>query len=560
MLSLIRTVIIVVGLMGTGFGAMARALAAQSKDTGPPTGSISGRITVDGTPAANVVVALMPSERDPIMNQPVARSTTDTEGRFQLLHIPEGRFNILPLAPTLAPDNLSEFNPQGRVVTLTNGETVDDITITLRHGGVITGRVTDANGRPRIQERIALMRVDENGRTQSYYSANYAIFSTDDRGVYRIYGLPPGRYKVSAGVETGRNIPRMGQGNTYYARTFHPGTADEAKADIIEVTTGGEATGIDIPLGRPEKAYAASGRIVDAETGKPVANQRLAYSAIRSDSNSIMGPVYGGNADEQGRFRIEGIVPGRYVAVIINESSTEVYSSPAAFQITDADVANVEIKTHHGSSISGVVVVEGTDNPEIVSRLSALQLAAHVQAEQPDMEFAPPIKINPDGSFRAGGFRPGKARFYLTGYPRPTGFTLLRVERDGVEQQDGLEIGVGETISGVKVVIAYGTGKLIGLVKTAEGNLPAGMRMFVTAQRSGADNHPQNPLQTLVDERGRFIFEGLLPGEYEITLVATSIGPGRQSPRPRETKQRVTVSNGAETEVTLMLEMESKNN
>jgi hypothetical protein len=560
MQSLIRTTIIIVALSGVCLMVMARPLSPQAKDASPSSGSVSGRITVEGTPAANIVVLLMPSDRNPYVEQPVARSTTDTEGKFQLIHIPAGRFYILTLAPTLAPDNVGDFNPQGRVITLTNGESVDGITITLRRGGVITGRVTDANGRPRIQERITLIRLDENGRGQPFYSTNYSIFLTDDRGVYRIYGLPPGHYKVSAGVDTGRNMPRMGQGNTYYSRTFHPGTADEAKANVIEVTTGGEATGIDIPLGRPEKAYTASGRIVDADTGKPVANLRYGYSSVRNEGHTITGLAHGGNADEQGRFRIEGIVPGRYVALVITEGSTELYSDTAAFQITDEDVTNLEIKTHHGSSISGIVVIEGMDSEGFASRLSELQLSTHIRSEQLSLGFGSPLKINSDGSFRVTGLRPGIADFNISDYPRPKGFTLLRVERDGVEQPVGLEIGAGETISGVKLVLTYGTGKIIGFVKIEGGSLPAGMRMIVTAQRTGADNHPQYRPQTDVDERGRFVFEGLLSGEYEISAGALFTGVGRPPTRLRENKQRVTVSNGTETEITLVLEMETKNN
>ena len=112
----------------------------------------------------------------------------------------------------------------------------------------------------------------------------------------------------------------------------------------------------------------------------------------------------------------------------------------------------------------------------------------------------------------------------------------------------------------MKLVVGYGTGKVIGQIKIEGGSLPAGMRLVVMAHRVGGDNFQGNRWQADADERGRFIIEGLLPGDYEISAGTSFTGPGRSSPRLRETKQRVTVSNGAESEVTLVLEMETKNN
>src|SRR5207244_12335072 len=67
---------------------------------------------------------------------------------------------------------------------------------------VITGRVTDAENKPVVEERVSLQSVDENGapsRFGVFSSPNDQMYQTDDRGIYRIYGLPAGRYKVSVG-------------------------------------------------------------------------------------------------------------------------------------------------------------------------------------------------------------------------------------------------------------------------------------------------------------------------------------------------------------------------
>jgi hypothetical protein len=66
---------------------------------------------------------------------------------------------------------------------------------------------------------------------------------TDDRGIYRIYGVAPGRYRVSAGVSDDDTYPSIRTGRVSYRRTYYPDAPDAADAKIVEVTAGGEAPG-----------------------------------------------------------------------------------------------------------------------------------------------------------------------------------------------------------------------------------------------------------------------------------------------------------------------------
>lgn len=92
---------------------------------------------------------------------------------------------------------------QGRIVNLGADDAVEGIDFKLTRGGVIRGRVMDAGGLPVIEERISLTQVDEKGAAVPAANpvwANYMMYTTDDRGVYRLYGLSPGRYKVNSGA------------------------------------------------------------------------------------------------------------------------------------------------------------------------------------------------------------------------------------------------------------------------------------------------------------------------------------------------------------------------
>ena len=143
-------------------------------------------------------------------------------------------------------------------------------------------------------------------------------------------------------------------------------------------------------------------------------------------------------------------------------------------------------------------------------------------------------------------------------YPAPKGLALLRVERDGVEQKNGIEVGSGEEISGVKVVFAYGTGAIRGQVKVEGGDIPAAAMMFLNIRRAGT-NQPLNMRNPTPDSRGRFLIDGLLPGEYELSLLfQTRRAPPVAGGPPiisKDVKQTVTVTNGTESQVTMLVDL-----
>jgi hypothetical protein len=118
------------------------------------------------------------------------------------------------------------------------------------------------------------------------------------------------------------------------------------------------------------------------------------------------------------------------------------------------------------------------------------------------------------GSFRLAPVQPGKAYFYAD--PSDDGFWLKRVELDGTIIPDGLEIGPGENLSNVRVIVGYGSLKLRGEVKVIGGDLPPHIRISVSIHRV---NVPRSgDLQSASDERGRFVFSNLIPGEYEVQM------------------------------------------
>jgi hypothetical protein len=555
MSSLTRTAALVAAMIVAQAVNEYACFPVQANQNKEPTGSISGRVTLADKPVSGVNVMLVPGEINAPVTKPIAKATTNEEGNFQLTRVPAGSYVLQTFTPAFVAPNDSR-RAQGKAINLNDGETVEGIDIALTRGGVITGRIADAEGQPLIQETVRLLALDERDQKIPVYLPYSSLYSTDDRGIYRLFGVPPGRYIVSAGTDTAQNYPRMGLGNTYYPLTYHPNVTDQARASVIEVRSGGEATGIDITLGRVARAYAASGRLINADTGKPVAGMNFGYGSLQPNGNGFgLSSTTSSTSNSRGEFRLEGIMPGRYAAFAASMEETDFYSDPVPFQITDADVTGLEIKVQRGSSVSGVVIIEGGSDQDAAPKLSELGIGVAVSSPSLTTPRSNLANLGADGGFRAKGLRPGNAHFFLTTYPPPKGLELLRVERGGVEQPGGVEIRAGEEVSGVRVVLGYATGIIRGQVNV-EGGVPEGTRLAVSIFR--ADGKPLKTTRASPDKRGRFTFEALWPGDYDISVTLLATVPGGRQLRPRSVKQTVSVTNGTETQVTLVVNLDEK--
>ncbi len=452
------------------------------------------------------------------------------------------------------------FEPEGKSLNLADGEIVENFDLELRRGGVITGRVVDSEGHPLVEERVLLLKLDNNGKPGSFYFENlYEINSTDDRGIYRIYGLPEGRYLVSVGVFQGEGSIAIQSNPTYYPRTFHPNVTSVSDAKVIEVSEGTEVSSVNITVAEARKAYDVYGRVVNAETGQGVAQAWISYSAVSADGRGTGGGgSKGERSDKNGEFHLRGVLPGKFALLAEGDQDSEFYSDPVICEVNNSDVRGVEIKVRQGGSISGVVVIEGTNDPAILNKLSKIQAAVNNRSDQmrgPSRR----ITINPDGSFRAKGVRPGKNVFAMVFNPELQGLRMSRVERDGipVPQREGIEVGPGEQVSNVRLVYNYGILVIRGEVKIVGGTLPKNVGLYV---RSSRINMPPSNGSN-IDARGQFMIENLSPGEYELSLFHYISSPGEEQVDEHllkaisQVKQRVIVTTDNQPQVTLVLDL-----
>jgi protocatechuate 3,4-dioxygenase beta subunit len=574
-------------------------------DNRPRTASISGRITIAGKPAANAKVAVTEVKGSNVLgNQDLSTAIaglnagedysalTDADGRYRVSSLPEGKYDVRAQLGSCVREKQSPNRSLVESMSLNEGESRENVDFALVRGGVITGRVTDSNGRPMIARVISLKIIDEQGRKEEARNhldmqnmmTAMEMFQTDDRGVYRIFGLRAGRYLVSAGGDSNMAIVTGAGGD--YPRTWHPDTTDENQAKVIEVNAGGEATGVDIGLGVAKKAYEALGRVVDDETGKPIAGIGVICVKTKGADEAIASGGFGGNTrtDEQGNFRLNGLTPGQYQVgladfqSLLTGGSGDFYSDGAKFEIHGADMAGVEIRTKRGATISGVAVIEDADQSAKSSLSQTMIMAQSMPSPPPgspnevdDNAIASVMmpassRIGSDGSFILKGVRPGKVSiqaFSLTG----RGLMIMRIERGGIDMSEGIVVTGREEISGLRIVFGKGSGVIRGQVIVTGGELPKGWRMTVMAhgeKAAGGFNFGGSGGSAEVDGKGRFVIEGLLPGEYQLMLMARpEFNPNSPSPpvdnMPAPVTQKVIVTKGQETQVTMTLDLSKKN-
>lgn len=304
--------------------------------------------------------------------------------------------------------------------------------------------------------------------------------------------------------------------------------------------------------------YSATGRVIDAITAQPIAGVRFVYGQPANNTNNggFVNFEFG-QTNSVGEFKLQHLKPGHYALYIASSlDRSDLYSDVLSFDVVDADVANLEVRAHHGSKLSGFVVPAGVTSATALAGLSSVKVVAAVPSiGNLRVGIANVTAISQDGSFQFTGLRPGRAFINLKADNESlNGLSILRIERNGGELKQGIEIKSGEDILDLRIMIADGTGVIRGEVKVVGGNLPAGARMVasITNQLRFANGYAH------VDENGRFVISGLAAGKYELTLNTYSPAP-RQAVRLLPTvKQTVNVTDANESSVVFTLTLANR--
>jgi hypothetical protein len=569
-----------------------------ARDARAAVAPINGRVVGDaGEPLAGVSVYVLPQA--PGQQRSPRVVTADDEGAFQVTGLEPG---LYMLNATL-PGYVSDADPlTGRpAATYRPG---DNAVVRLTKGGVITGTVTDQQGEPIVGLSVRAFRVrDLDGGAQQTPFTFSLDDRTDDRGVYRIYGLRPGLYVVFAG---GAATSSFGLITAYGgdAPTFYPsGTRDTASE--VSVRAGQETAGIDIRY-REEQGHRVTGALdlPNAAPGDLSAGVTLTFAS----TGMVAGSAGVNPNSTEHSFSFEGIADGEYdlQATGGNRDGLTGASAPQRVSVRGADVTGLRVTLTPLASASGVLVIEPASESDrardACKAARATQLPqetlitiiperARAASNRPVSRLLGPRDVTPEatGAFMLRSLEPGRYRLafrlfdealYLRAVQLPAAPPVAaaspaspraaanaastRTPAAAASQRasiappavsrDLLDLKAGQQLSGISVRLAEGAVSFSGRIVPAEGAAPpsfAQMRVhLVPAEREHADD-PLRFYEAAPDASGVFMLKNLAPGRYLIfARTAPDTDAAAARPAAWDTDSRAKLRREAEAAAT----------
>jgi hypothetical protein len=537
-------------------GVVARAQepsATPKKPNEPTTGVIDGKVVNEsGQPLAGASVFVRA-----VSSMGNARTTTsDLDGNFRINGLEPALYTISGNVPayTTVPGD------PGAPVYYRIGDTVR---IEMIRGGAITGTVTNAVGEPVIAVRVrATLIRDARGEAPKLPSFGVNEQSTDDRGIYRIYGLRPGTYIVSAG---GAGFSPSFNPYDSDLPTFAPSSTRDTAAEVI--VRSGEDSTIDIRY-RGEPGHIISGTTKLTATNMNGVSITLALAGSQVPIATTYQPI-----GARG-FSFNGLGDGDYDLIAQEVTSspssttpTLAVSEPKRVSIKGADVAGIELTTRALGSVSGKILIESSKVPECQGKRPPLMAETIVRLERPEKDpdkgdllyarvFATAAVPDPSGVFTLRNMVPGRYRFEPRFYARYWYLQSITTTSTGTAKPQTIDAAAnwttvkpGEQVSNLTITLAQGAASIRGRVPVPEGAaVPAMSIVLVPAEPDKADD----VLRYFVSEVGgdlTFAFNNLPPGRY-LTLIET----------PPPTLAKLRQPEGAPTRTKLRRAAEAKKN
>jgi hypothetical protein len=526
--------------------ARAAARAAETRQK-PAKGSITGRVVGEGgEPLAHVAVQIRP--RGVQFN--AARSTilkTDEEGNFVAANLPPGAYVVWAMLPgyVLDPEQLGDAQQGHRIG--------DFVTVRMVRGGVITGTVTDSSGAPLAALGVSAVRVrDLEGRATFLPGSSGMPARTDDRGVYRIYGITPGVYLVVAG-HTQLNWAAAYTPYEGDAPTFFPSATRDTAAEVT-VRPGQEVVGIDIRY-RDERGRRVTGKLALPAPADDSDGVNLTLTHVAS--GAVVAVHWVSARETDAPFSLDGVADGDYElqAQLYGRDGPGGASAPLPVTVRGADVTGLRLTLAPLASLSGNVVVEPA--PESLRALPACKeraptllaqevlVVARREARadgQPARRTGQAREAAPEasGAFTLRGLEPGAYRFearpldenfyaqpfQLPAGARPTAGAVKASATNAARAPGPVQLGAGQQLGGLSVRLAAGAAGVAGRVSVAEstGTPPVtfgALRVhLVPAERARADE-PAFYYETSPTADGSFTLKHLAPGRYFLAVRPT---------------------------------------
>jgi hypothetical protein len=479
---------------------------------------------------------------------------TQDDGSFTFAGLPPGRYSVSAAKSAYVEMSYgaTAWSRPGALLTLAAGER-RTVTIRLPRGAVITGVLTDAAGQPMTGLSVMALsdRYSPAAGERHMVPAPTTPSTTDDNGVYRIFGLPPGDYvvatqarqtttalatvtpadvraalaEVRSSTVNDRRIPSTlmpkasppSKADVVLAPIYYPGTAVSAQAARVSVGKGEERGGIDFQVA-PIPAAMVWGSV-------PTMPRTSIVLTRRDEPLPPSAGVRLASIDPFGRFAFPAVLPGRYTvsALTIRPGATpnkrDVQWATSEITMEGEEVA-AALSFQPAFAISGRIVFEGGVQPMSPMRLP-LPIGSPIRGAP-----GPEVELEGDGRFTISGLVGGHYRIgQVPGVrSRLAGWWLKSFTLGGREMLDApldLQSGSADAV----VTFSDRATELSGRVASSTPQEQPSVFVIVFAtNRASWFPHSRRVAGVRPDDQGRYRISNLPPGEY-FAVVEDNVAP-----------------------------------
>ncbi|HET9216193.1 MAG TPA: carboxypeptidase-like regulatory domain-containing protein, partial [Terriglobia bacterium] len=403
------------------------ALVTSPQETGTIQGTVRRGDTSD--PIGGVQISLLAPQ---LLER--IRTVSDAQGRFSFESVPFGRYTI-----QVAREGHFTY-PAGQplpypVTSVQVGPQRNHLFIDLMPGGVIGGRVTDAQGRPLPGVRVSAMELQyRNGNPA--FSVGSVPERTDQRGAFRMSWFAPGEYYVRAEVVAAQN--------DLARKSYYPGTLDPNIAVPLVLRSGESIENLHFVV--PEAPATTISGVVIAD-GPITGVVRTFYLLPLDGRPSEVYPLEFTNlADEppQGqsvsfKLDVRGVAPGFYdLAPFYMDRENVYHSGRTRIEIGSQNTENLTAVITPNADVFGRLIIEDNNASQ---GFNGVQFHLRPKdAAVPLMTRTSTAAVAADGTFVIKDVFEGRYQLHMTVSPRALSDLYIAAIRQGAQdlRNDGI--------------------------------------------------------------------------------------------------------------------------
>jgi hypothetical protein len=476
---------------------------------------LSGQVLngVTGEPLRRASIVLM--RADPIPGDsgpPLTYSTSSNAGgQFAMKDIEPGKYRLNVSRSGFVQfvyGARSTMRP-GTTLTLIRQQRMTDMALKLTPHAVITGRILDDEGEPLSNVRIALQGYRYmQGRKQLTMTGGGG--STNDLGEFRLFGIAPGKYFLSAtpiAMNPTFALDRSASTGPEedFVATYYPGTIDPASAAQLDVAAGAQVRGIDMVLSRT-RTVRIKGRVTHGLAGRPNVQVML----TPRNPMGFMGVMRGAPLDPAGNFEIRNVTPGAYILTATINDGGIPRQGRLPVDVGGSNLEGVNLTIGPGVTVQGRVRLDADSAP---MDISTVRLTLQPR-EQNMFGGGGQAKADQEGAFEMKNVSPD--RYYLTAFGLPSGAYVKSARTDQVDiLANGLDLTSGAPAA-LEVVISPRAAAVTGTVQNQKtGNPAPGATVVLIPQEKTRREQQSFYKMVVADQHGAFSLTGVPPGDYK---------------------------------------------